>query len=171
MRETPNSGGDVADEVWKKENWVKIEDEDLASPGDANLVSSIVYKDENVTIHTPLIDLDVEHFYVKSSTEGHAHLCINTQIDHEAYGELLRALHKCGIIGKGILLQYERDGQTNLRLPGIKKGQEYAEDANGKSDPFNSGGVVSGKLNAGAISAQLAFPTVSPDAWTIVNPG
>lgn len=98
------------------------------APGQANLISSVVYRDENIKIHTPLIDLDVEHFYTQSTTPRHGHLAINVQLDHDTYGELLRVLHKCGIIGEGILKQYERDGQTNLRLPGIKKGDDSAED-------------------------------------------
>lgn len=111
--------------------WVTCKEEDRASPGDANIITSVIYQnpdlldDDSSTIHLPLIDLDIEHLYVKSSSYGHAHLYLNTQLTHEEYRELLRVLHKCGIIGKGTLDQLERDGSTQLRLPGIIKGEEY----------------------------------------------
>lgn len=109
----------------EKDDWVTCKEEDRASPGDANIITSVIYQDDNNTIHLPLIDLDIEHLYIKSSSYGHAHLYLNTQLTHEEYRELLRVLHKCGIIGKGTFDQLERDGSTQLRLPGIIKGEEY----------------------------------------------
>lgn len=91
-------------------------------PGYANLITSILYTDEDHTIHLPLIDLDVEHAYFTSSSEGHGHLYLNVQLNHEKYGKLLDVLYECGIIEKGIIEQYKRLGYTNLRLPGLKKG-------------------------------------------------
>lgn len=67
--------------------------------------------------HMPIIDLDVEHFYIPSRTQGHGHLYINVEVEEEKYINLLRALLDCKIIGEGNLNQMLVGGHTSTRLP------------------------------------------------------
>lgn len=89
---------------------------------DINVVSSQVMHGERVEGHKPIIDLDIEHLYVKSSTEGHAHLVLNVTLSDDQYERLLTTLADCGIIGYGIIEnQWKKEKHTAMRLPGIKK--------------------------------------------------
>lgn len=93
--------------------------------------------------HKILLDLDVEHHYIPSSTTGHAHLYINKVLNHEEYRELLRVLKKYGILGEGTASQIDRDGCTSLRLPGIQKeiknGPDHVLDEHGNCPGCESG--------------------------------
>ena len=108
----------------KFDRWTAVTEADRATPESANVISSVLYDDGDTKIHLPLIDLDIEHFYVGSSTEGHGHLYINKQLTHEQYGKLLYALREAELIGEGIIKQYERDGGTTLRIPGVTKNDD-----------------------------------------------
>lgn len=105
-----------------KKVWVTPSQQDAASPETANIISSVVTEVGDTKYHRVLLDLDVEHHYVPSSTPGHAHLFINVLLPHEKYRNLLITLKECGILGEGTATQIDRDGMTSLRLPGIKKG-------------------------------------------------
>lgn len=91
---------------------------------DANLVSSeIVDRNGNPTgKHKVAIDIDLPHCYVPSSTPGHGHLIIDTDLDFEAYEKLLTALREAGIIEKGFLGAARVRRATWLRTPWTKKG-------------------------------------------------
>lgn len=73
--------------------------------------------------HQPVLDIDIEHFYVPSSTPGHAHLYFNVDppISWEQYSNLLDALADCGIIEKNYADVSKRKGYTAVRLPWVKK--------------------------------------------------
>src|SRR5881398_984978 len=64
---------------------------------DANALSSKTKSGH----HKVLLDLDVEHYYVPSSTEGHGHLYINVDLSTAQYNVLLFTLQHLGIIQKG----------------------------------------------------------------------
>jgi hypothetical protein len=122
--------------------WQTLTPEDRATPDVANIITSIVYDgplldEDKVKIHSPIIDLDIEHYYVESSTPGHGHLYLNVQLTHAELLDLLTTLHKYGIIGKGTLKQFERDGCISARIPGIRKGIDDVEPSN-----YNNGGYV-----------------------------
>ena len=95
-----------------------------ASPLTANVISSAVIEVGGQTYHKPLIDLDIEHFYIQSSTPGHAHLYVDVLLPEDKYRKLLEVLVECDILGKGSAAQLDRDGGTILRLPGVSKYDE-----------------------------------------------
>jgi hypothetical protein len=71
--------------------------------------------------HKVLLDLDVEHYYVPSSTEGHGHLYINVDLSTAQYNVLLFTLQHLGIIQKGFALLSIKRGFAALRFPWVKK--------------------------------------------------
>lgn len=87
--------------------------------GSANVLSS--HNAHNVELHTPMLDLDIEHVFLPSSTPGHSHLYINTQLTAKKYRALLAALAEAGIVQQGILDQFDQHRATFLRLPDVKK--------------------------------------------------
>jgi hypothetical protein len=109
----------------KDENFSKDDSPVDAGPMQANVISSICFGDPKSELddvyHYPLLDLDVKHELVPSSTPGHSHLYIKTRLGDAQYRKLLVALNEAGIIQKGILNQFDRYGATMLRLPHIKK--------------------------------------------------
>lgn len=89
----------------------------VCHPFDANLVSS----ERADGKHNLMLDLDVQHEYIKSSTDGHAHLVINVPIEQKDMVELLEKLQTLGIIQKGFLDSTVDRGFSSLRLPGQDK--------------------------------------------------
>lgn len=89
----------------------------------ANVVGSKIFDDAGVELHTIQLDLDCEHYYVPSSTSGHGHLYIYRAVNRDQYSLLLHTLVGLGIIQRGYADQLFSYGQTFLRLPGVKKGQ------------------------------------------------
>ena len=112
------------------------------NPDNANLISSHFYTTPGgKEVHYPVIDLDMDAALIPSSTPGHHHLFINKVLLKEDYDKLLRTLHEVGIIQKGIIdLQWEQDGMTCARLPGIKK--EKNSLSSGGKVGFNPDDVV-----------------------------
>lgn len=88
--------------------------------GTANVVSSLLPSGD----HSPMLDLDIPHMLIPSSTPGHSHLYLNVKLDHGQYRALLKALLIAGIIQEGIFDQFETHGATFLRLPDVKKNKE-----------------------------------------------
>lgn len=106
-----------------------------------------------------MLDLDVEHWYSESSTEGHAHLVLARDLDVSALKEIVNVLVKHGILQEGIKKQLDDRGCLTLRMPGMQKKKE--EDnmsfeelaAIGKEpgaveekDGYNQGGFIEGSL-------------------------
>jgi hypothetical protein len=89
-----------------------------AHPYEANLISS----EKPNGKHALLLDLDVQHFYTKSTHNGH--LYVDVDLDAEALEEIITVLNKHGIIQDGILGGLKRRGYLAHRLPGQKKGSE-----------------------------------------------
>ncbi len=92
-------------------------------PLDANLISS----ERPNGKHALLLDLDINSYYVPSSTSGHAHLYLDTNLTTEGLTEVIAVLKKYGIVQQGIYNQVSTRGSLTLRPPGVKKG-EYPDD-------------------------------------------
>lgn len=86
--------------------------------GDGNLISSMVAPDQ----HRPVLDLDLPHVYVPSSTPGHGHLYINNVVlnDMQHY-VLITTLVELGILGKGSRVQLDTHNMSLTRPPHVKK--------------------------------------------------
>lgn len=109
------------------EDW-KDEMEDAEILQGANCVTSRRIKKNWLTgkmvdtgYHAVLLDLDVPHWLIESSTPGHSHLYVDVQVREKDYFELLDALAKCGIIETGYARASKMKGGTFLRLPWVKK--------------------------------------------------
>lgn len=77
---------------------------------------------KSAALHSPALDLDIEHVYVPSSTPGHAHLYIDGVIlSWKDYLKWLRHTAKVGIIETGFVDAAEARGFTGLRVPWVKK--------------------------------------------------
>lgn len=85
----------------------------------ANLVTSIMRHDRKR--HVPVLDIDVPHLLVDSSTPGHSHLYIDVPMSWWRYRMLLRQLAKCGIIEKGYYKASVGRKHTSARLPWVDK--------------------------------------------------
>jgi len=99
---------------------VPSEDVERVHPYDANLISSVQHDGK----HCLLLDLDMPHFYVESSSPGHGHLYIKSALTKEQLNEILEPLVKYGIVQPGIYNGFKRRGWLSLRLPGQRKNTE-----------------------------------------------
>lgn len=112
-------------------------------PEDANLISS----DNSSGRHILILDLDQEHYYTKSTTEGHGHLYINAELSYDDLKEIIEVLAKHKIVQLGIengLLRRKRlqfrpkwinkhSTIDNMSMEDYKKNKEKA-----KNDKQNS---------------------------------
>lgn len=71
--------------------------------------------------HAPVLDIDVPHELVPSTTPGHAHLYIDVPMSWWRYKRLLKALAKAGVVEKGFVDASIRRGHTDVRVPWLKK--------------------------------------------------
>lgn len=111
--------------LYKKDLTQDIDEEETFVVEEANLISSYLAEYNGLEYHLPVLDLDVEHHYIESSTFGHGHLIINKPLTKEKYDRLLNLLLELGIIEQGILdKQWNQSGKTFIRMPGIKKQPE-----------------------------------------------
>jgi hypothetical protein len=83
----------------------------------ANLVSSLCSDGK----HRLVIDLDVPAHLEPSTTPGNHHLYIDVPMEWETYQRLLYALRAARIIEPGYCDVSVKQGQTFVRLPGVKK--------------------------------------------------
>lgn len=74
-----------------------------------------------VIMHRPVIDLDVPHTYVPSSTPGHGHLYLDVDLTWAKYEALLEHLQDLGIIQPGFLLSAKANKASAVRLPWLRK--------------------------------------------------
>ena len=84
----------------------------------ANLVSSATGVGD---WHLPVLDLDVPHRLVPSTTEGHSHLYIDVAVPWDKYVRLLEAMADAGILEHGYVSASIDKGATMVRLPGQLK--------------------------------------------------
>jgi hypothetical protein len=92
-------------------------DRELSDPGRANLVSS---RDMDGR-QWPVLDLDVPHRYVPSSTSGHAHLYIDVPTSTWRWALLMLALRLAGVHELGYTAWSLRRGASFVRPPGVRK--------------------------------------------------
>ena len=71
--------------------------------------------------HRVLLDLDVPHVYVPSTTDGHGHLVIDVPQDWTNLCKLLQLLGDMHILQYGSVDATFSRGETWLRTPGTKK--------------------------------------------------
>lgn len=71
--------------------------------------------------HAPVLDLDISHTLVPSTTLGHSHLYLDVPMSWWKYRVLLEVLAWTGIVQKGYVRASVRRGHTDVRLPWIKK--------------------------------------------------
>lgn len=86
-------------------------------PVEANLIASRCADGR----HMPVIDLDVPHYVIPSTTPGHGHLYIDVKTSWPRYIVLLLSLRLCGVIEKGHLWWSVKRGATFVRKPGVLK--------------------------------------------------
>lgn len=87
------------------------------SPDEANIVTSLLPNGQ----HAPVLDLDIPHTLVPSSTPGHSHLYLDVALPWQEYTTLLKALMVAGIIQEGFYLGALARGHSDARLPWVKK--------------------------------------------------
>ena len=85
---------------------------------DANLVSSEI----DIDRHAPAIDLDFPAYLLASSTPGHFHFYIETELTWDQYKALLWGFLKAGLIQKAWHDTAVNDHRSYLRLPHVRKG-------------------------------------------------
>lgn len=71
--------------------------------------------------HAPVLDLDIPHALVPSSTPGHSHLYLDVPMTWKQYKLLLGALRDVGIIQEGYYQASLARGHSDVRLPWVKK--------------------------------------------------
>jgi hypothetical protein len=86
--------------------------------GEHNVVTSSLGRAD---LHAPVLDIDIPHTLVPSSTPGHSHLYLDVEMTWAQYERLLEVLADVGIIEKGYYLASQARGFTAARLPWIKK--------------------------------------------------
>jgi hypothetical protein len=72
--------------------------------------------------HKPTLDIDLPCTLEPSATPGKFHLFLDKELTTEQYNDLLLALLAAGVIEKGVYTaQFQKEGYTAYRLPGVKK--------------------------------------------------
>lgn len=114
----------LSDDSSTLSGWHDARDEHLVKATEsANLIGSQFVEGRH-PLHKLFIDLDVEHWYVPSSTEGHGHLYVNVDLTPEELQELMNTLAGYGIVGKGWAYQVQGRGENTFRLPGHYKTEQ-----------------------------------------------
>lgn len=72
-------------------------------------------------IHLPILDLDVEHRYERSTTEGHAHLYLDRPIPTWRWVILMWGLRVGKVSDKGFFAWSLRRRGNFVRLPSVRK--------------------------------------------------
>lgn len=88
-----------------------------ADDANANIVSSLLPSGK----HAPVLDLDIPHTLIPSSTPGHSHLYLDVEMSWWKYRVLLWALRFTNIIEPGYYQMATFRRQTLVRRPGVIK--------------------------------------------------
>lgn len=91
--------------------------ETLTPDSNGELISSIT----DNGMHMPVLDLDIPHLYLQSSTAGHGHLYLDVPMTKRQYKKFLKMLYKRGIIEHGYYKQFKQNKMNTVRIPGLKK--------------------------------------------------
>lgn len=107
------------DVQWQDEygasGWVRDTDTTVE---DAEVVTSWLVGSK---LHGPVLDIDIPHALVPSTTPGHAHLYLDVKMSWRKYKRVLRALAAAGIIEKGYVKASLRRKHTAVRVPWLAK--------------------------------------------------
>ncbi len=95
----------------------KRDDRECVDESRANLISSLCGDGS----HMPVIDLDIPHRYVESSTPGHGHLYLDVPMSWESFEALLDALHDAGVIEAGFWRLSKLRKAAFVRRLGVRK--------------------------------------------------
>jgi len=93
---------------------------------DANAVSSELSGSWDKGYHMVLLDLDIDHVYIPSSTPYHGHLILKTRLKQEAMQEVLEVLGKHGILQPGYVSAARHRKSAWLRVPWVKKTENWS---------------------------------------------
>lgn len=124
FRDLANEMLDDSDDVFAHEgpgffeaagNWCK--------QPDATLVTSLISIGDPhpMSLHMPVIDIDLPCAWVPSTNEHHGHLYINQVVTFDGLVEILEVLEKHGIVQSGYRAAAEARGYSAVRVPGLKK--------------------------------------------------
>jgi len=112
---TGDSGGEDGLNVEKLIKETPIQDANSVSSRRINAIGQKTGK------HMVVLDIDMEAALVPSSTPGHYHLFIDTQLDWETYKNVLRALVDAEIIQRGYYNAAMERKATWVRTPWTRK--------------------------------------------------
>lgn len=105
-------------------------DEEIRTPAhmsDSDVITSLLPNGN----HMAVLDIDIPHSLIPSSTEGHSHLYLDVEMSWRKYKRLLRALARAGVVEKGYVTASIKRGHTDVRLPWVKKGDPWGADHTG----------------------------------------
>jgi hypothetical protein len=113
------------DVQWQDEYGARGWSRTTAGLEDAEVVTSKVEGPGGLIIrrretHAPVLDLDIPHELVPSTTPGHAHLYLDVEMSWRKYKRLLRALAAAGVVEKGYVKASLRRRLTAVRVPWLK---------------------------------------------------
>lgn len=91
---------------------------EAAEGAEHNVVTSMLVDSE---LHAPVIDIDVPHRLVPSTTPGHSHLYIDVPMEWEQFDAILEALADAGVVEEGYYRASMARGFSTVRLPHVKK--------------------------------------------------
>lgn len=118
----------VGKEKEEGEDYKTYEEPVVASLDEANVVTSVAdnlfQQDEHVghlVLHAPVLDFDFPCELIPSTTPGHFHLVMDTQISWAQYQTILTALGAAGILEPGYVDSSLQRGYSAVRLPWIKR--------------------------------------------------
>lgn len=103
----------------------EVDDRRECTREEANLVGSMGSDGR----HRPLIDLDEGVQLVPSSTAGHYHLYLDTEMSWSCYLRLLEAMRDAGVVSHFFVKAAMIREQTFVRPPWVKKPEKIAKEA------------------------------------------
>jgi len=99
------------------------EERSLCPPADADVVTSLLPDGR----HAPVLDLDLPHRLVPSTTQGHSHLYLDVPMSWRRYKRLLKALAKAGILEQGYVAVSLYRQHTAVWMPWVQKAGGHQE--------------------------------------------
>jgi hypothetical protein len=137
---TPQEQATYLDRMWMQDDHLHIRSRDsgevsvdryrrnanegnlrFVAPREGNLVSSMVQPG----FHRPVLDLDIPHMYVPSSTPGHGHLYLNgVFLNDSQHFAFISSLVHFNVLGEGSLAQVKAQNMSLVRAMHIRKGSE-----------------------------------------------
>jgi hypothetical protein len=107
----------------QKKNRQRVDPAKVRAGVRPNLVSSIT--DDGG--HMMILDLDFPHHVEPSSTPGHNHIYFDHRMSKLQWLILMWALYNAGVIELGFFVWSLRRGGNFVRLPGVQKAEDGAE--------------------------------------------